>query len=404
MSYPKSVNAGIPKLGKKKENYRRVAFGDILYEVKRPVELIDDKLYRLITIKRSRGGMEERGFLIGKKILVKSQFEIQENDFIISKRQIVHGACALTPKEYEGSIVSNEYSVLNVKPTLNESYLKYLSYTPYFQQTCFHSSSGIHVEKMIFKLQDWFKWKIDIPELQEQEKIASFLTYVDTRIDHLSKKEELLQQYKKGLMQKIFSKEVRFKAYDGSEFPNWKERKLSQIFDIKSGQSKSKYIDENGDKIIVDMGGISSEPKLVANKCTFFNDDYLTTNDLVMPKDDIGAGLIIGKVVVIPENDKFICGDHIYKLTVKVGNILFLQYAINSFNINKSFRQKANGTAQIGLNKKEVENQIVPFPCQEEQTKIANILSSIDTKIEKVQKQLEATKVFKKGLLQQMFV
>lgn len=246
--------------------------------------------------------------------------------------------------------------------------------------------------------------KLNVPQKKEQEKIALFLTSVDYKIEQLIKKEALLQQYKKGVMQKIFNQEIRFKADDGSEFCDWEEKKLSQIFSIIAGQSKSKYLDENGNKIIVDMGGISSEPKLVAKKYTFLDDDYLTTNDLVMPKDDIGGGFIIGKVIAIPENNKYICGDHIYKLTIKEGHIIFLQYVINSYKVNKSFRQKANGTAQIGLNKKEVDNQAIPFPCIEEQAKIADFLSSIDSKIEQVQKQLNSTKEFKKALLQQMFV
>ena len=247
-------------------------------------------------------------------------------------------------------------------------------------------------------------WKINLPPRQEQQKIAAFLAAVDSKIEQLSKKQALLGEYKKGLMQQIFTQEIRFKAGDGSDFPDWEEKKLGDVFEIKAGQSKSKHIKKDGKNIIVDMGGISSEPKLVAKKLTDYDDDFLTTNDLVMPKDDIGGGLIIGKVAEIPENNKYICGDHIYKLTVVNGNITFLKYAINSYQVNKSFRQKANGTAQIGLSRKEVENQLLSFPSLKEQTKIANFLSSIDSKIEQVGKQLNESKQFKKALLQQMFV
>ena len=248
------------------------------------------------------------------------------------------------------------------------------------------------------------KYKLSLPTKPEQQKIAAFLTEVDTKIEQLSKKQELLGEYKKGLTQQIFSQAIRFKAGDGSDFPDWEEKKLGDVFEIKAGQSKSKHIKKDGKNIIVDMGGISSEPKLVAKKLTDYDDDFLTTNDLVMPKDDIGGGLIIGKVAEIPENNKYICGDHIYKLTVVNGNITFLKYAINSYQVNKSFRQKANGTAQIGLSRKEVENQLLSFPSLKEQTKIANFLSSIDSKIEQVGKQLNESKQFKKALLQQMFV
>ena len=242
------------------------------------------------------------------------------------------------------------------------------------------------------------------PSLPEQQKIASFLSAVDTKLQQLTKKKSLLEAYKKGVLQKIFSQALRFKDEFGNNFPDWEEKKLGDIFEIESGKSKSKYITEHGENIIVDMGGISRAPSLVANKRTNYNDDFLNTNDLVMPKDDIGGGLIIGKVVEIPENDKYIFGDHIYRLTYNKGYLIYLKYAINSYGVNKSFRQKANGTAQLSLNRKVVETQHIQFPILEEQQKIANFLSAIDKKIELVNTQIENTKVFKKGLLQQMFV
>ena len=253
-------------------------------------------------------------------------------------------------------------------------------------------------------LTDLKKTSFLIPSLPEQEKIASFLSSVDERIQKLERKKTLLEDYKKGVMQKIFSQELRFKNEQGNSYPEWEEKMLGEVFEIKSGKSKSKYITENGKNIIVDMGAISRIPSLVANKRTNFNTDFLTTNDLVMPKDDIGGGLIIGKVVEIPENGKYIFGDHIYILTYKMGYILYLKYAINSYYVNKSFRQKANGTAQIGLNRKTVETQYIQFPIIEEQQKIASFLSGIDKKIELVETQIQQSKTFKKGLLQQMFV
>ena len=79
-----------------------------------------------------------------------------------------------------------------------------------------------------------------IPSKQEQEKIASFLISIDTKIEQIRKKEELLQQYKKGVMQKIFNQEIRFKADDGSEFCEWEEKKLGQIGKFYAGGDLTK--------------------------------------------------------------------------------------------------------------------------------------------------------------------
>ncbi|STU68295.1 Type I restriction modification DNA specificity domain [Klebsiella pneumoniae] len=138
--------------------------------------------YDLVTVKRSRGGVIRREHLKGKDISVKSQFYIKEGDFLISKRQIVHGACGLVPKELSGSIVSNEYCVLTGKSGFYLPYMEFLSESLYFQQTCFHSSIGVHIEKMIFKLDSWFKWPFNIPPLSEQKRIVKILSTWDKAI------------------------------------------------------------------------------------------------------------------------------------------------------------------------------------------------------------------------------
>ena len=332
-----------------------------------------------------------------------SNLELDENKYCDNGDLLYAWSASFGPRIWAGEKVIYHYHIWKV---INHSQVtkKFLfivldNETAKMKAQSANGFALLHITKGTIE-----NWKINLPTRQEQQKIAAFLTAVDSKIEQLSKKQALLGEYKKGLMQQIFTQEIRFKAGDGSDFPDWEEKKLGDVFEIKAGQSKSKHIKKDGKNIIVDMGGISSEPKLVAKKLTDYDDDFLTTNDLVMPKDDIGGGLIIGKVAEIPENNKYICGDHIYKLTVVNGNITFLKYAINSYQVNKSFRQKANGTAQIGLSRKEVENQLLSFPSLKEQTKIANFLSSIDSKIEQVGKQLNESKQFKKALLQQMFV
>ncbi len=71
--------------------------------------------------------------------------------------------------------------------------------------------------------------ELNLPSLSEQQKIASFLTAVDDKLQALKKKKSLLDQYKKGVMQKIFSQELRFKDDDGSDYPNWEQKKITDI-------------------------------------------------------------------------------------------------------------------------------------------------------------------------------
>ena len=91
---------------------------------------------------------------------------------------------------------------------------------------------------------DFYSLKLQLPTLPEQQKISSFFTAVDKKIEQLNKKQTLLQEYKKGVMQKIFSQEIRFKDDDGSEFPEWVEKKLGEVSDVRDGTHNSpKYYD-----------------------------------------------------------------------------------------------------------------------------------------------------------------
>ena len=190
---------------------KEIRIGDALKEVKRPLKMNDDESYQLVTVKRRFGGVEPREILHGKKILVKSQYSLKEGDFLISKRQIVHGACNLVPKELEGAIVSNEYLVFAPKEGVDIKYFNRLVQVPKMQHKFYLSSIGVHIEKMLFKYEWWKKEKIFLPTLKAQNKIAKILDTTDKEINQLKSKLEALKEQKKGMMQKLLTGEVRVK-------------------------------------------------------------------------------------------------------------------------------------------------------------------------------------------------
>lgn len=203
--YPDSVKPGIPKLGEKPEKWQEVPLSEILAVVIRKADIEDNVEYQLVNAKRNREGIAAREVLPGKKILTKTQFFIKEGDFLIANRQIVHGACSVVPKELDGALVSNEYTVLHPVNGLLLDFLRYYTYTTYFQQTCFQSSVGVDVEKMIFRLKDWFKYKVHLPPEPEQRKIAQILSCWDKAIDLTEKLIQAKTKFKKGLMQQLLT-------------------------------------------------------------------------------------------------------------------------------------------------------------------------------------------------------
>lgn len=228
---------------------------------------------------------------------------------------------------------------------------------------------------------------IHFPSKQEQEKIASFLNQIDIKIEQLIKKEELLQQYKKGVMQKIFNQEIRFRTDDESEFCDWEEKKLGDILDYIQ---PTKYLVKD-----TEYNDSYTIPVLTAGK-TFIlgytneTDGVFENNLPVIIFDDFTTA---NKFVNFPFKAK---SSAMKILVSKNNNIKFIYEAI------QMIKYEVGGHERHWISKFSFLNIFIP--CIEEQTKIANFLSSIDSKIEKVKKQLNSTKEFKKALLQQMFV
>jgi len=234
------------------------------------------------------------------------------------------------------------------------------------------------------------KFQIFLPNKPEQQKIAAFLSAVDNKIEQLSKKQELLGEYKKGLMQQIFSQAIRFKADDGSDFPDWEEKKLGGVGRIRKGSQLNKSeLTDTGDYPAIN-GGINPSG---------YTDKWNTGKNTITISE---GGNSCGYINFI--TSKFWSGGHCYSIEELKGDVLnrfLFQYL--KFNEHLIMRLRV-GSGLPNIQKGEINNFKVNLPSLEEQTKIANLLSSIDSKIEQVGKQLRESKQFKKALLQQMFV
>lgn len=260
-------------------------------------------------------------------------------------------------------------------------------------------------------LGDLGKIRFTLPQKQEQEKIASFLTSVDTKIEQLSKKESFLQEYKKGVMQKIFNQEIRFKDDDGSEFCEWEETIIGKNISNIGGTPLEKFVSKYSAYKFISIGNYSVNGKYIDNGQRIELNEktktkLLNQNDLVMVLNDkTSSGDIIGSSILIDEDNKYIYNQRSERITCKDNVLpLYLWHYFNSKQFRKKVFSLAQGGTQIYINFSSIKSILIKLPSIEEQNKIANFLSSIDIKIEQAQKQLEKTKEFKKALLQHMFI
>jgi type I restriction enzyme S subunit len=252
------------------------------------------------------------------------------------------------------------------------------------------------------------KFQIKFPSLPEQTKIASFLTAVDEKLQALKQKKTLLEQYKKGVMQKIFSQELRFKpapseisgddtsttlsAGNGNEYPDWEETKVKDIFVVTRGNVLSmnlvtKEQDENNLFPVY-----SSQTK--NNGLSGYYDKFLFEDCITWTTDGAGAGDVNFR------KGKFYCTNVCGVLKSDKGYAnTFVAEILNS--VSRKYVSYV-GNPKL-MNNVMSEIQISIPTSIEEQTKIATFLSAIDDKISHCGVQIEKMEVWKKGLLQQMF-
>lgn len=244
-----------------------------------------------------------------------------------------------------------------------------------------------------------------IPSLPEQQKIADYLSTIDTKINLLEEKREQLTRYKKAMMQKLFSQEIRFKDENGNDFGEWEEKRLGDTIVVKVGATPSTSKKEFWDGNIAWINSGELKDGKIYKPSKYMTDLGLkNTSTYLMPKGTVVlamTGATLGKLGVLMIESAanqsvagFIPNDSY------VNEYLF--YYLKHFQ-NKIF-EKAGGAAQIGINKFNIESLKIEFPSLPEQQKIADFLSAIDESIEKVNEQITQTQSFKKAMLQQMFV
>ena len=220
------------------------------------------------------------------------------------------------------------------------------------------------------------------PTLPEQTKIANFLTAIDTKIQQLTQKKTLLEEYKKGVMQQLFSQKIRFKDENGEDYPDWDEKKIGEALTIGSGRDY-KHL------------AVGSVP-------VFGTGGYMTSVNSFLYE---GETVCIGRKGTIDSpmyfKGKIWTVDTLfYTHSFIQSSPKFIYYVFQTIN----WKEYNEASGVPSLSKSTIEKIKICLPSFTEQFKIANFLTVIDTKIETVAKQIEQTQAYKKGLLQQLFI
>jgi type I restriction enzyme S subunit len=248
---------------------------------------------------------------------------------------------------------------------------------------------------------------LNLPTLPEQTKIANFLTAVDEKLIQLKKKKSLLEQYKKGVMQKLFLQELRFKDENGNDFADWDEKKLGDMISLViDNRGKTPPTIETGIPLLEvnSIGKKEINYKAVSKYVT--NETYNNWFRKYLEKGDILFSTV-GNTALCSYFDgskKAGIAQNIVGLRFKNELSLFMYYLLIEERNRNKFKQIEMGAVQPSIKVSQMVDLYFDVPTLPEQTKIANFLSAIDDKVNHCGMKIEKMDEWEKGLLQRMFV
>lgn len=346
---------------------------------------------------------EDKVFISESTAQKYSKYLIKLDDIIIttvgSKPNVIASAVGkgiLVKKSNEGLLNQNMVKFSSSDKIINPFLFGYINSHRY--KLFINSIHRGNANQSNITLEDLFLYKVFLTTPNEQQKIANFLSAVDKRLQLLKDKKTKLEEYKRGVMQRIFSQELRFTRPDGSAYPDWEEKRLGEITEIIMGQSPdSAYYNEKGIGEVLIQGNADIKNRettkrlwttQITKKCLF--------NDLILTvRAPVGS---IAKATFTACIGRGVCA--IRPKSTATVNFLFQTLIV----LEPSWRRLEQGSTFTSVNSTDINNFKIKLPHIDEQRQIADFLSAIDDKISLLSKQIQSTEQYKKGLLQQMFV
>lgn len=384
--------------------------GDVVAEKRRPIVLTDHQRYELITVKRRNEGVVSRGHLLGRDILVKNYAQLQTGDFVISKRQVVHGATGIVPPALDGAIVSNEYLAAVDSDKLLTEFLTILASLPAMRRKFFLSSYGVDIEKLFFDAEDWKKRNVTIPGVTEQTRIGAFFRELDQLIGLHQRRHDKLVALKKAMLQSIFPKpgittpKVRFKGFDEA----WAEERMLKLCTFSKGTGYSKSDLRASGTPIVLYGRLYVDYQTAISEVDTFVEDKKGTikstgKEVVVPASGESAEDIARASAILASG--IILGGDLNVVRPCDGlDPYFLALALSNGKAKSDLAKRAQGKTVVHVRAADIASITIAFPKFAEQQKIAAYFSSVDKLISRHATQIQKLQQVKSAYLEKMFV
>lgn len=342
------------------------------------------------------------------KIAMETLYEVHAHDLIVNITFAWEGAIAIATPSDHGGLVSHRFPTYTFdRDQVVHEFFEYIIEDRRFRQTLDLISPGGAGRNRVLSKKAFIQIKHRFPTLPEQRKIAGFLGVVGAKIAQLSEKKHLLEDFKKGCIQQLFSQKIRFRDDCGNNFPDWTESRLCEVATFSKGKGISKAdIVEDGATPCIRYGEIYTiYREHITDVRSSTNVDpsrlYMSqSGDVIIPASGENP-LDMARACCVQREGVALGGD----INVLRGapNGVFLAYYLNNAK-RKEIASFAQGNSVVHLYASQMRNLSVLLPHPDEQRKIADFLSALDMKIDLVNQELNLAQTFKQGLLQQMFV
>ena len=313
-------------------------------------------------------------------------YKLEINDILLTIVGTI-GRLAIIENTTEKYAFQRSVAIIRINQENNPKFILYILQTnnvkkQFYARVNQSAQGGIYLDTL-------GKTNIALPCFEEQDKIAGFLSKVDELINEYEGEVKDLEEQKKGLMQKIFSQQIRFKDSNNNPYPDWEEKYVNEVCDISTGKGNTQDKEDNGIYPFYVRSPIIER----SNKYIFDGEAVLTVGD------GVGTGKVYHYV-----NGKFNFHQRVYKMSNFNGILGKYFYYYFSTHFYDRVKKMTAKTSVDSVRLEMISKMTLLIPCQEEQEKIAKVLSKMDELIEEKKALLSDWQQFKKGLLQQMFV
>ncbi len=336
--------------------------------------------------------------------------KVEPNDILLNITGGSLGRCCVVPKDFTTGNVSQHVCIIRLDDNNVPDFIRTIIASYNGQKSLLRLQTGSGREGLNFQAVRSFK--LAIPTQVEQQKIVDFLGAVDAWIDNLHQQKIALETYKRGMMHKLFTQQVRFKDVNGANFPVWKTVQMNDV-----GESYSGLVGKSGEdfgqgrpyityKQIFDNSVIeTSKFALVTiapgeRQSQARRGDIFFTVSSETPEE-------VGYASVLLEDVNPYLNSFSFGFRPKSLAKLLPEYAIYHFR-SAPFRRQvvklAQGSTRYNISKVQFMKLIIELPSFSEQQKIADFLTALDGMIIAKAEEITKAEQWKKGLMQKMFV